>query len=196
MGQNLVNLCMKHVASLARFPEHALVQALPSLSTLNRPLLAEFDERITRIAGGSSPPFPFPTAEAYYRWGASDHVLPDVRVPLLAVNAGDDPIVRALPEDAGENGWVALAVTAGGGHLGWFEPGERWGEVRRWIRKPVLEWLAAVRDVALEGRSVPRLYEEDGWLMEEGRAHLGVQAIEGHDRIVGTDGEEGMLQGL
>lgn len=199
MGQNLVNLVSKHARALSAFPESEVAQALPAVEQLKRPLLGEFDERITRLAGGSSPPFPFPSAEAYYVWGASDHVLPHVRVPLLALNAGDDPIVRALPmpERAGGSGWVALCITGGGGHLGWFEPGETLGGVRRWIKRPVLEWLEAASHVVFEGRQPPPpLLEKDGWITEEGKEHLGVQALQGHDRIEGAEGEEGMLQGL
>jgi predicted alpha/beta-fold hydrolase len=59
-------------------------------------------------------------------------------VPLLAVNAVDDPIVRALPDDVGGNGWVALIVTSGGGHLGWFGGGNGVFGIQRWITQPVL----------------------------------------------------------
>jgi predicted alpha/beta-fold hydrolase len=58
-------------------------------------------------------------------------------VPLLAINSGDDPIVRELPEDAGANDWVALVTTSGGGHLGWFE-GKGLLGVERWVTRPVL----------------------------------------------------------
>lgn len=198
MGQNLVRLLQSHARALSAFPDSPVTQAMPGMLALSRPLIAEFDERITRLAGGSSPPFPFPSADAYYRWGASDAALPGVRVPLLALNAGDDPIVRALPmpEEAGGNGWVAMCVTAGGGHLGWFEAGERWGEVRRWIRRPVLEWLEAARGIVLEDRSVSKIVERDGWITEEGKEHLGVMPLQGHERVEGAAGEEGMIQGL
>lgn len=85
-----------------------------------------------------------------------------MRVPLLAINADDDPIVRVLPEEeirragragsgspgssegqkeSGEGGNVVMVVTSGGGHLGWFSGRE--GK-RRWISKPIKEWLRAV----------------------------------------------------
>jgi predicted alpha/beta-fold hydrolase len=67
-------------------------------------------------------------------------MLHTVGVPLLAINSADDPVVRALPEDAGENGLVALVATYGGGHLGWFEGGEGLFGLRRWITRPVLVW--------------------------------------------------------
>jgi hypothetical protein len=43
---------------------------------------------------------------------------------------------------------------------------------------------------------MPRLYEQDGWLTEEGREHLGVKLLEGMDEVQGAEGREGMLQGL
>jgi predicted alpha/beta-fold hydrolase len=44
-------------------------------------------------------------------------------VPLLAINAKDDPIVHKNPLDCGLNPYVALAITKQGGHLGWFKDG-------------------------------------------------------------------------
>jgi uncharacterized protein len=115
---------------------------------------------------------------------------------LLAINAGDDPVVRQLPEDSGKNALVTLVTTHGGGHLGWFTGQGVFG-VRRWITQPVLEWLkATAEDLVLPPRALPRLYEEDGWLTEEGREHLGVKLAEGVDQVEGVEGEGGLLQGL
>jgi len=41
-----------------------------------------------------------------------------------------------------EGGWAALVVTKGGGHLGWFEKDGK----RRWIVKPIVQWLEAVNE--------------------------------------------------
>jgi uncharacterized protein len=133
----------------------------------------------------------------YYVNSSSDYVLPDVRVPLLAINAGDDPIVRELPEPA-HNGWVALHVTAGGGHLGWFTsaPGGLF-ELQRWSTKPALEWFKAVgEEMVIDERKVPELFEEDGWLCERGREHLGLKAQDGWQKVIGVEGEGGPIPGL
>jgi hypothetical protein len=118
-------------------------------------------------------------------------------VPFLAINAGDDPVVRTLPEEGGKNPLIALVTTAGGGHLGWFESNGVLG-AKRWITRPVLEWLkATAEDLVLPERSLPRIIEDsDEWITEEGREHLGVKLEEGMNRVVGTEGQEGIIQGL
>jgi hypothetical protein len=119
-----------------------------------------------------------------------------VGVPLLAVNAGDDPIVRSLPESLGDSPFVALMTTNGGGHLGWFSGRGLFG-ARRWVTQPVLEWFkATAEDLISPSITMRRIYEGDGWTTEEGREHLGVKVVEGVERVVGVDGEEGLLQGL
>lgn len=198
MGGNLVTLVKRHLVALSAFPDSPLAPMLAELLTMKSPTLRDVDSRMTRVAGGSSPPFPFSSARAYYEWASSDHCLGDIRVPLLAVNADDDPIVRSLPLDVGGNGWVVLAVTRGGGHLGWFEAGSgTWGTVRRWISRPVIEWLkAAAEDIV--GRDLPPLQweEVDGWTREVGREHLGYRDLGDCGQVEGVQGEDGLLAGL
>lgn len=72
--------------------------------------------------------------------------------PTLGINAYDDPVVHgtALPVSQVQGGsHVYLAVTGGGGHLGWFD-GPMFGpqSKRRWVVKPMGEFLtAAARDL-------------------------------------------------
>jgi uncharacterized protein len=73
--------------------------------------------------------------DAYYRDASSVDSLLAVRVPLLALNAKDDPIVSelALPyEEAKCNPYTVLCTSSMGGHLGYFEIGGG-----RWHAKPV-----------------------------------------------------------
>jgi hypothetical protein len=121
----------------------------------------------------------------YYHAASTDGVLHSVGVPLLAVNAGDDPVVRSVPEDAAGNPLVALMTTHGGGHLGWFTGHGLFG-MRRWI---------TAEDLVPPASTAPRVYEQDGWTTEEGREHLGLKLTEGVERIVGVEGE-GLMQGL
>lgn len=199
MGANLVNLLKRHVAALERLPPgHRAEQVLPKLQELSNPRLSTFDNEITSRLGGSVPPFPFASAKDYYTWASSHKCLPSVKVPLLAVNASDDPIVGHLPLDVGENGYVALAVTTHGGHLGWFESSGdgRWG-VRRWITRPVLEWLkAAVEDLEVSPSKAPEIIEVGEWTTESGREHLGHKVLGDVGEIEGVEGEGGLLQGL
>lgn len=119
-----------------------------------------------------------------------------MRIPFLAINAEDDPIVQEIPVDAGGNGWVAMVVTAHGGHLGWFAA-TGYREARRWISKPVVEWFeACVRDVVPERRPGHEIQEVDGWLVEARREHLGCRVIDGGGKVEGVAGEDGLLAGL
>jgi hypothetical protein len=64
----------------------------------------------------------------------------------------------ALPiSEVSASSHVHLAVTGGGGHLGWFD-GPLWGKsgaeerTSRWVRRPIAEFLsAAARDLAPRG---------------------------------------------
>ncbi|THH05238.1 hypothetical protein EW145_g4942 [Phellinidium pouzarii] len=196
MATNLVNLIKRHIPAINKLPENRMTPLIPKLYALKNPTLIEFDSLVTRTIGGSSPPFPLPSARAYYEWASSDHCLKDIRVPLLALNADDDPVVGHLPLDIGNNGYVALVVTAGGGHLGWFEEGM--GKFfRRWITRPVLEWLRAVcEDVNMEPSQASQIVEDGEWLVEVGREELGVKVIGDVGEIEGIEGEGGLFAGL
>jgi hypothetical protein len=159
--------------------------------------MEDFDQAFTRIAGGSSPPFPFASAEDYYVWASSHKALADVKVPFLAINAADDPVVQEIPEYADGNSWVVMVVTSKGGHLGWFEAGERLGVCERWFSKPALEWLRVVgEEIIREGMRGKPLHEQDGFVKEVGTQNLGYKEIEGGGLVVGVEGEGGLFQGL
>ena len=51
-------------------------------------------------------------------------------------------------------------------------------------------------DVVLPKVSASPLLEKDGWIMEEGRDNLGCHEVSGGGRVVGAEGEEGLLAGL
>ncbi|KAG6454742.1 phospholipase ABHD3 [Manduca sexta] len=78
----------------------------------------QFDEAFTAHHFG------FDSVEAYYRAATLRDKLEDVRVPLLCLCAGDDPFqpLDAIPMREAERAqFVALAVTARGGHIGFLE---------------------------------------------------------------------------
>ncbi|KAH7916065.1 AB-hydrolase YheT [Hygrophoropsis aurantiaca] len=196
MGRNLVNLLKRHVASLAQNAEHPVAKAAIATVKLDKPTVDSFDESFTRIAGGSSPPWPFDSAYDYYEYASSHKVLGDVRIPFLAINAADDPVVQDVPMDASGNEWIVMALTPNGGHLGWFEADEGWGQVRRWIRQPVMEWLRATGEDLVSTHDHRPLYEIDGFLTEAESEKLGCKEIDGGGLIIGTQGQSGMLAGL
>ncbi|KAH7930797.1 AB-hydrolase YheT [Leucogyrophana mollusca] len=196
MGRNLVNLLKRHVTSLTRDPEHDVAKAAALTVELDRPTIELFDESFTRIAGGSTPPWPFASAHDYYEYASSHKVLENVRVPFLAINSADDPVVQDVPMDANGNEWVVMVLTPYGGHLGWFEADEGWGQVRRWITKPVLEWLRATGEDLVSAREYRGLCEIDGFLTETGSENLGCKEIDGGHLVIGTEAQNGMLAGL
>ncbi|KAJ3480947.1 hypothetical protein NLI96_g8005 [Meripilus lineatus] len=200
MAQNLSRVMARHSEALENFQTPELKDAMTALQALKNPSLRDFDNAVTRVVGGSSPPFPFETAHHYYAWGSSHKLLCDVKVPLLALNADDDPIVRVLPIDDGPDAlgpYVAFGVTRGGGHLGWFEQGSYWGHSKRWVAKPVVEWLRAMgNEMVHPRRNSKKLIEVDDFLKEEGGANIGCKVVEGGGHIIGIEGEEGLLAGL
>lgn len=91
--------------------------------------LDTFDEEL------QCPSWGYPTVGAYYRDASSTDSLLAVRIPVLAINAEDDPIApqEVLPyTEAQANPYVVLCTTSMGGHLSWFESGDG-----RWFVKPV-----------------------------------------------------------
>lgn len=205
MAKNLMVLLKRHEKTLSTFPTNDLYENMPTVFSAKSVQLSFFDRYMTGVAGGSNAPygpFPFKSEWDYYAWASSHHSLKDVRVPLLTVNSEDDPIVREVPIDCNGNGYVAIALTPGGGHLGWWETDYQSKErfaVKRWISKPVLEWLrATAEDVDMESLSLsaPEIREVDGWVTEVGREHLGYKELESGEIIVGVEGEEGLLAGL
>jgi predicted alpha/beta-fold hydrolase len=100
------------------------------MSELNKvKYLYEFDRAY------QCPTWGYPTEDAYYRDASSVDSLLAVRIPLLALNAEDDPISvkMGLPyPEAAKNPYTVLCTTSLGGHLGWFEM-----DGGRWHGKPV-----------------------------------------------------------
>ncbi|KAI0646954.1 AB-hydrolase YheT [Trametes meyenii] len=197
MAQNLQKVVARHMESLSKFPDSAAWKAVQAASAKKDMSLVEFDDTVTRVCGGASPPFPFPSAYDYYAAASSHNVLGGIRVPFLALNSDDDPIVSHFPAGVTDNGWVVLGLTKGGGHLGWFEAGKGVGELERWIRKPVLEWIRAIGEHLIpEGERGHPTHEVDGFFKQVGRDDIGYQEIEGGGHVVGVEGEGGLLAGL
>ncbi|KAI9885492.1 MAG: hypothetical protein M1823_002721 [Watsoniomyces obsoletus] len=102
------------------------------------------------------PTWGYPTVGAYYRDASSSDSLLSVRIPLLGINAEDDPVRQlsvfdwtalltkkkiaakeAIPYDEFKrNPYTVLCTTSMGGHLAWFETGGG-----RWFVKPVTRFL-------------------------------------------------------
>ena len=100
------------------------------------------DEAITRRCFG------FASVDEYYAHASSDQRLAAVDVPLLVINAADDPIAYLgpaggelrLPDALQTNDKLALVLTAHGGHLGWCDAHTPWAG-SGWIENVTLEFL-------------------------------------------------------
>ncbi|KAH9919414.1 uncharacterized protein B0H18DRAFT_1027985, partial [Fomitopsis serialis] len=84
----------RHAAALSTPPSHPVAQAVAPTLALQSPTLETFDETFNRIAGGSSPPFPFPSARAYYTWASSHTTLRAGRTPRWFESGADGAIRR------------------------------------------------------------------------------------------------------
>lgn len=196
MGSNMQRLLKRHLGPLTKDPDTLMAKQVFATLALKKPSLDQFDQSLTRHVGGTTPPFPFDSVDEYYIYGSSHQGLENIRVPFLTVNSADDPVVRSVPVDACHD-WGVMAMTAGGGHLGWFEIGNT-GGIKRWITRPVLEWLRAVgEDVVYDGTRGLQLHEVDGFIKEVGRDDLGCKEVdEEAGYVVSTVGQKGLLSGL
>jgi predicted alpha/beta-fold hydrolase len=103
--------------------------------------IRDFDDACTRKM------FDYTTVNNYYRDASSCRFIEHVKVPLLCLNALDDPISAAecIPYDEIKtNPNVVLATTDYGGHLGWFEHIKY---PTRWMVKPLGEFIVAMFQV-------------------------------------------------
>jgi len=210
LGGNLMALIRGHVDTLRKLPpDDRLAPQMANILSLKKPTLKQVDHALTRFCGGGSPPFPFKSADEYYVWASSHRHISSIRVPFLAINAADDPIVGFTPAEETVHGQTcALAVTPSGGHLGWFHGGSpigRGGPPDRWIRKPVLEFLRAVaEDYIPDSRHGPPkggrdCIERDGFVLERGKDLVGYQVVSTGHIIHGErnqSGKDNKKQGL
>lgn len=82
----------------------------------NAKTVRDFDEGLTRVSFG------FRSVDDYYSNSSSSDSIKNVSIPLLCIQADNDPIApsRGIPrEDIKANPNCLLIVTPEGGHLGW-----------------------------------------------------------------------------
>jgi len=85
----------------------------------------------------------FKSVEEMYRWSSSSLYLPNVRVPMIFINAQDDPIVPeqlwAPAEKFANTHPKSLFISlAHGGHLGFFEGGLVFPNPVSWLDRALI----------------------------------------------------------
>ncbi|KAG8987391.1 hypothetical protein FRB94_004761 [Tulasnella sp. JGI-2019a] len=109
-------------------------------------------------------------------------VLKNIRVPLVCLNAQDDPLMKGslLPyHEAAANPYVVLAVTAHGGHIGWYTRDQ--GRMTQWFTKPICEYFAGLAKLNLPARISPTALDADvsGICHQDGRLSVGFKEVSG-----------------
>ncbi|KDQ54172.1 hypothetical protein JAAARDRAFT_413634 [Jaapia argillacea MUCL 33604] len=138
--------------------------------------LREYDDLVT------SPLYGFKDASHYYASISSDQFVDRVVIPCLAINSADDPIVGShnLPlSQVSRSPWVIMALTGGGGHMGWFECVANGFGLRRWYVAPVQQFLTALMKHDVIARPRPKIRSgEKGAFFEDGRPDIGFTEID------------------
>ncbi|TCD67042.1 hypothetical protein EIP91_000604 [Steccherinum ochraceum] len=156
--QTLYNLHRKVFLSSAPGSFSIIHNDLQSALKHKKVSLKQFDELVT------APIFGYRTATHYYTEISSSKG--NVTIPLLALNARDDPMVADLTLPVAQvknNPHIVLAVTAGGEHMGWFEQRPD-GTTGRWYPKPV---FSALLESDLPARPKLELVaSDDDWIRQ------------------------------
>jgi hypothetical protein len=106
--------------------------------------LLEFDETYTAPISG------FTGAEDYYLRASAGPLLKHICVPTVIVAATDDPIIPVKAfERASYSAQAKLAITAGGGHLG-FIGGPKIDPDCRWLDWRIVEWIESLESTGPE----------------------------------------------
>ena len=138
MAGNMRKLFAPHAHLFAGLPDYDR-KLVESAMTVR-----DFDEAVTRVTFG------FPSVDAYYDASSSRRLIGKVKVPLLVVQAKDDPIAvkSAVPRDvirtAAPDANVILVETESGGHLGW-SAGEEAPFGAPWPDIGAMQFFEAVR---------------------------------------------------
>ncbi|GAA93457.1 uncharacterized protein L969DRAFT_89440 [Mixia osmundae IAM 14324] len=148
MGASMSNVVERNRDAFEKDPRGVDLEAL--FDKKGSLTLYQFDSIVQVVLNG------FGTTENYYKSQSASANLSGIRVPVLALNALNDPIVSGTCLPTTKNPYVVLGQTQHGGHLGWFS-----SFTRRWIDKPALEFLEAILSAPDVASSIRKELGED-----------------------------------
>jgi len=146
MAKNMRKLFAPHENLFAGLPKYK-PELVKSAKTVR-----DFDEAITRVTFG------FPSVDAYYEYSGSKNKIHNVAIPLMTVQALDDPIAisSSIPRKTIEsNPHVILIETESGGHLGW-EAGPEAPFGAPWPDALVMKFFHSIIELAAGASSTSR----------------------------------------
>ncbi|KAI3675939.1 hypothetical protein L1987_85535 [Smallanthus sonchifolius] len=147
---------------MQRFYSRVLANALKDVARLHRVVYAriadwegiekarsvgEFNKYTGRITGN------FETVDTFHRWASSVRLLTNIKVPLVCINAIDDPVCthEAIPYDECRmNKNIVLATTQHGGHNAFFEGMS--GKNLWWVRV-IEEYFSVLHSISLMNKN-------------------------------------------
>jgi len=125
--------------------KHVLEQKFNIERILQTKTIVEFDHV------GTSQMFGYKSGHDYYSQNSSLKYIHNVNIPLLCLNAIDDPIsyYKIIPYHlTSKNGNLIFAITKHGGHLGFLEG--LWPRYSNFMDRLILQFINAVIDTHLK----------------------------------------------
>eukprot|EP00246_Nothoceros_aenigmaticus_P001554 TRINITY_DN12047_c0_g1_i1.p1 TRINITY_DN12047_c0_g1~~TRINITY_DN12047_c0_g1_i1.p1 ORF type:complete len:404 (+),score=36.01 TRINITY_DN12047_c0_g1_i1:256-1467(+) len=153
LGRGLRKIYRKHAALFEGIGGEYNMDLVARAKTVR-----DFDEGLTRVSFG------YRTVEEYYADASSSRVVERVKIPVLCIQAADDPIapIRAVPRPEIEaNTNFLLVITPTGGHLGWIA-GEDAPFGCPWTDPVVMDYLEILDDAVKDEVPLAREGTDDG----------------------------------
>ncbi|XP_052786920.1 monoacylglycerol lipase ABHD2-like [Mya arenaria] len=150
MTLNMRRLLSRHKHLLFSKEAQKLFGCFKEDCVFNATSLYDIDENYSCIRAG------YKSAHDYYKDSSSAYYLNNIQVPMLFVNALDDPVcppdlLKYPREYVEKTDNCILITTKHGGHLGFFEGGVIVPERITWLDRVIIEYADGVASVYLKG---------------------------------------------
>ncbi|KAG8896993.1 hypothetical protein FRB99_008523 [Tulasnella sp. 403] len=163
--------------SLSSMPPVPSIEEAAKAVLMGPPSMTRFSTLVAYAAGYDCP-------VDFMERTSSVNAISNVAIPVLALNAADDPLLRGkeLPrEEVSQSRHMVMCVTKRGGHLGWFGTGKD-GKTeghRRWFSRVFDQWFAGLNDLNMAPRPHPKIVVgHDGYMYPEGRPDMAFMEVD------------------